>query len=787
MTRPAMPSRSRPARPGFRWVLVLVVLLWGGGLAAPVPLSPATLAARDDTPRPAPARTAPPEDAEVDEPDSTLGNADDSDGPAAPADEREAGDDGAGDEAGATDSEEVRVRFDTEASQLQALRGAEPIWTLSLPAAGGPTSTHRLLEDRLVLAHGLYLLVVDLEDGNVRQRLPLPAPGLEVVEAREGEFLIRVGYADDATETVRVLAEGVGEEAEPVRFDVLPAAFGWLRAGAEASGDPDRAAQRDPTDPWLPFLAAREAEGEEREDLLNEAVARARELPFFESAHLGLALADEGEPDRAREAMDAALQDFARRDYDPRLLTDADLRDAYGFPLRTVQDAVERGDIGTIELWADTVWRLSAEEAPETLATLHDLSRALRQAGERDAADLWRDRAADLRRAGLATWLDRTALSLGRFGWIGVVALLVGFALAWATLLAKVWRAQSLARMQRRERAEPVRPWSRIWVPRQASTTEKAALILMLVVTAFMAGLAGWAHQAEEARIAFRSGTLANGPAIRALEALPETPYAHFARGVSLHVRGEADEAEAAYRSAGERAPALVNLGLLSDDDSLLQAALRVDPRQAVARYHLGRSGHPSPFHEAYGGSDPLLAVPSPLEFALASGGDWREAMRGVAVAPWRALPEARPAAVPAPAWWALLVAYVLLLVALLVQLFVPRPRVARHAPRTPAYHPLAAAIPGSGHLDELWGLLLLIPWSIIGFDALLQLLGHEGRLALSLATEAWILALLWLANLVGFAVETASYRRRMRLLREEKPELARSYGLPPRPVNTRT
>jgi hypothetical protein len=34
--------------------------------------------------------------------------------------------------------------------------------------------------------------------------------------------------------------------------------------------------------------------------------------------------------------------------------------------------------------------------------------------------------------------------------------------------------------------------------------------------------------------------------------------------------------------------------------------------------------------------------------------------------------------------------------------------------------------------------------------------------------------------NLVGFSIELASYRRRMWLLRERKPELARSYGLPP-------
>ena len=42
------------------------------------------------------------------------------------------------------------------------------------------------------------------------------------------------------------------------------------------------------------------------------------------------------------------------------------------------------------------------------------------------------------------------------------------------------------------------------------------------------------------------------------------------------------------------------------------------------------------------------------------------------------------------------------------------------------------------------------------------------------------LLAALVALNLVGFSIELASYRRRMWLLRERKPELARSYGLPP-------
>lgn len=669
-----------------------------------------------------------------------------------------------------------------EEGELRALRNGEIAWTLPLPLEGGPRAARRVADGSLYVAHGLYLLEVDAADGTVLRRIPLPAPATEILGVDGDAVRLTVGFVtgDEATITVPP------PDGEPVRFGIHPPAFGWLRDDAAAREAPVDDLEQDPTHPWLAFAAARAAEDEDvREARLDEALESARALPFFESAHLALALAEENDLERARTAMEAALRDFASRDYDPRLLHDPALRDAYGLPFEAARNAAERGDIRAMEMWAPFVWRLASEEVPDTIDALTDVSAGFRETGERDAADLWRNRAADLGRAGLSTWLDGVALALGRFGLVGVAALLIAFVLTWLTLLAKVWRAQSLARTQRRERAEPVRPWSRLWVPRQASTTEKLSLILILVLAGFLTALAGWAARADGIAPALRSGTLASFPARQAADALPDTPHADFARGVSFHVRGLVDEAEAAYRDAGEVAGALVNLGLLLNDDALFQSALRVDPRQPVARFHLGRAEEPSPFHAAYVPEEPLLAVPSRIDFALASAGTPGAALGEAATAPWRALPQARPAGVPAWAWWIVLVLYALLLLALVLQLFVARPRVARDAPRTPVYHPLALLVPGSGHLDELWGLLLLVPWALFGLDALVRVAGGGAGLPVSLRLEVWIVALAWAANLAGYVVELASYRRRMRLLRDRKPELARSYGLPPRPVKT--
>ena len=136
--------------------------------------------------------------------------------------------------------------------------------------------------------------------------------------------------------------------------------------------------------------------------------------------------------------------------------------------------------------------------------------------------------------------------------------------------------------------------------------------------------------------------------------------------------------------------------------------------------------------------------------------------------------------AVPAWAWWTILLAWTAWTLAVAASLFVPRARVARDAPRTPAYHVLAALVPGSGHADELWGLLLLAPTALVGADAWSTWRTGSGPLGLGLAGDVALLAALVALNLVGFSIELASYRRRMWLLRERKPELARSYGLPP-------
>ena len=664
--------------------------------------------------------------------------------------------------------------------RLVATRADAELWRRTLHPDAGPTTEPVVDGASVHIGHGLYLLTIGLDDGVVRSRAALPAP-VEALSLDQGSLLATVDHGELGTRTIDA-PDGAPEG--PVRFGTDVEAMHGLARAARATPDPVAAAESDPTDPWLALQAAQTTADAEALDVwLERAVVAAASLPFFESLPLADRMLTIGDVERAQVLYERSLADLAERGYDPRLASDPALRAAYGFPEVRLADALDRGDLDEAHIVAPYAWRLAAEEAPGSVAVLHDLADALRADGRRDEAGIWRERARALDRAGLGTWVDALALRLGALGWWGVAGLLGAIVLSWLVLLAKVWKAQSLARRQSKERDQAPPAVTRLWVLRQASTTEKFALALLLVVAGLQATLAGWHGDVRDPAQALRSGTLASSEAVAAVEALPDTERAAWIRGLSLVQRGRLDEAVEHWRDASSLAPALTDRAVAAcGDERLLEAALAADPREPVARFLTGRAGDPSPFHATTVPDAPLWAVPSPLDLRLASAGDWRAALRQGVTAPWAALGEARPASFPAWIAWILAVLYGLWFVAVVVFLVIPRPRVSRDAPRTFAYHVGALLVPGSGHADELWGLLLLVPWAFVGSDALLTLAYGTSPLGLAPVAHAWILGALWAVNLIGFSIELASYRHRMRLLREQKPELARSYGLSPAP-----
>lgn len=655
--------------------------------------------------------------------------------------------------------------------------GGEELWRLDFPPDSGGTGEVLEHLGRVWAAHGNSVLELDRATGGVERRYLLPARVTALDPHGEGVSAV-VAFGDGLTERLELAG---GEVRGVVRFGADPVVFGWLRAEAEVP-DPAERLERDPTNPWLHALAGdAAASGAEARRRFTEAVERAD--AFYDLAALSRFLLERDQRELAARAMDEALRDFAERGYTPELLTRPELRAAYGFPVDALETALERGDLETAGFWAPWVQLLAAPEAPDTGAALRRYAAALRADGRVEEAATWRERARAGRRASAATTLDRVFAALGRLGALGVGALLAAAVLLVVALTAKYWVPQSAMLRRRAAAKSRIGPVPRLFAIRFFSFTEKLVLVLLLAAALALAALAAWGERSRDLPAALGSGTLASAPAREFLESARLVgERGAYVRGYAAQVAGEDGEAARRYEEAAGVPAALNNLGALRGDEALYQRALDLSPGLTEPRYNLGLTTSPTPFHERYRADEPMLDPPAPIDLQIAVAGGWERAVETAFLNPWAAF--VRESVLPLPLWvrGALLMLFLLVALAAVLSLLVPRPRLARNAPRTPLYHLLALLLPGVGLADEAWGVLLLLPWALFGADALAQLAGWGAPLGLPLEVGLWVLGLLYLVNVVAFVVEFVSYRRRMAALRRDDPELALELGLKPRP-----
>jgi len=753
---------ARGALHAARLLLVLVALLLGTSLAQPeLGSSPTDLPADVGAPVVTPSDDAPFEPAA---PESTL-------------------EDPASRDVAPPDATQQAPESEEPVSEERASEApASETPTVEEVTPAGDAAETGTMEPLDLTLQGAYLLVRNT-DGVVQRRFALPAPAIAVEPTEADRVRVTVAYQDGTEGVLDVSFEAADV---PVRFGTDPAIFTQVREAASAVPEAGvaAAAARDPTDPWLALAAWRAAPSAEQEARLDALLTAAQGVPFFETFAVAGELLEAGLVEEATRLLDAATRDFAARSYDPRLVTHPTLRSAYGLPDVLLTAALDRGDGAAARTLAPYAWRFAAPSMPSGLEALERHADLLTVRGEVEDAATWRERLGALRAGTLADGLDRFILALANLGWWSPVALLAGTFLLWLVLLAKAWRARTLLARQRVERGGSRRPLGRLWVPRYASTTEKLVLLTLLALAGLSVSLAHWNDVRNQPALALQSGTFASEPAYDATRALPDGPHAAWLRGLADVQRGDRKAALDAWTSAGAFAPTLVNRAVVQGappDAALLERALDVDPGHAEARYLLGRGDDPSVWHATTLPDAPRYAMPTLVDVTLAQAGDWRVALAETLRAPWRTLPEAVPAGLPTWTWWTMLGAYGLLLILIALNLFVPRPRLTRNAPRTFAYHLGALLVPGSGHADELWGVLILIPWSILGVDALLTWQsGTTGPLGIDATLEHVILAILFTVNLIGFTIELLSYRERMWRLRETNPDLAHAFGLPP-------
>jgi hypothetical protein len=683
----------------------------------------------------------------------------------------------AGEENGAVPAEPAPagrpLTVTTDGDAVVGMRGQQRVWRFDFPGDSGGTGAVLDTGDEVWVGHGMSVLVLDRESGRAQRRHAMPGRVIRLEPAGEA-----VSAVSDVDGRMRQRIEiGPDGPVSTVRFGTDTESFLWLRREADVP-DPVARLERDATNPWLHLkvgLAARDPAT--REERLEHAVARGE--TFFDLAGIARSLYRAGEVELASRAMDRALQDFAERDYHPALLTSAELHRAYDFPLAPMEQALAEGDLDAGGFWAPWLYLLSNEETPYARAALMRYAELLSAAGRRDAANLWSERAQVGASASPAASLERFFLGLGRSGWYAVAALLAAIVALHLTLVAKYWAPQTLAIRRARESGARRKPWARLLAIRYWSFTEKLVLVLLFASCLTLLGLTRWYEAAGERPAPLASGTLAS-PVARDLATTAglEGPRAAFIRGYAAHTAGERRTAQEEYLAAGDYPPAINNLAALLDDDVLYRRALELAPGMPEASFNLGRSTDPSVFHAAYLADRPLLAVPGAGDFRTAVAGSWQRAIGSTFENPWRTLRGLPFFGLPALLWQVLLALFLLWALITVVWLLVPRPAIARNAPRTAAYHLLALLIPGSGLADEAWGILLMVPWALLGVDALAQWLGWSRSLGLPLETELWALAAIYLVNLIAFIVEYASYRRRMRELRRRQPETVDAYGM---------
>jgi hypothetical protein len=315
-------------------------------------------------------------------------------------------------------------------------------WRWSAPLTSGTSTVALHHLGRVWLAHGHQLLLFDPSDGTVLDRVA--SSGI-IVDLQKEEGGVRVSS--------RVHAPGADlvTHAHYQQGSLQPAALYdpfevglFVALEREASvPDPVERRERDRTNPYLHLHGAIHALTDlEREEGVAAALASLR--TFYDAAHLARAFVEQGWWTAAEEAMVIALADFSARGYRAGLLTDPVAHERYGFPLRPLESALLREDLRAIEFWAAWLYPLSGADLPGVGVLLRRVANYLALQGERDAATLWRQRAAARTNPEVSEVLARNAVAIGRGSVMVSAALMLALLTLHLTLHAKYLRAQRL-------------------------------------------------------------------------------------------------------------------------------------------------------------------------------------------------------------------------------------------------------------------------------------------------------------------------------------------------------
>ena len=553
----------------------------------------------------------------------------------------------------------------------------------------------------------------------------------------------------------------------------------------------------DPTNPFYKLFegAAWQAQNKPTEAKVAYSQALNTVVPFFVYIREAALFERLKATEFADQALKLARYAYGNAGYDPAIPVSSKTLEAYGNPLGVARTLFESKDFIRGTVWLsflrDTMPRFEQSET-----VFLEMANYL-DSQTRPEAESWRLVQREVAHGTPYTFgVSRMVIfSLG-----SLLALIGAFVALWLVLAAKYSGQQSrdLKQVSGIMGAWAKAPLLRLRHSLSAylTLTEKIVLVTLLVLMVGALGTWTWSTRSLETlrHPAFNLGTLGGVTFWNSFATKPSSPDFDAIRGLASLLDGDKTRAVQTLELAPNNPMALNNLGVLALErgdraraNQNFQAALSIDSTMLEASLNSGANisnSYRLNFHRDVNPASSMLAFPEPKDIVQASQGRLETEFIRMVSEPWGYL-TSLPIGLPV---WVMNVVAVLILAMLalnLLSLLIPRIRSARTAPRNVVYHFLALLIPGSGLADEVWGIILLVPWALAGGVLLIyfnrpelvpsifesqKILGISSVPALlDLKTYSiWLIAGiagLYLINFVGWLLETLAWNRKLKAL----------------------
>ena len=662
------------------------------------------------------------------------------------------------------------------------------VWSRSFPAALGPLSGPVTQDGLVWLAVGPELYAYT-PAGEQRMRLDFPAE-VSSLDAGGGTLQVTAGFGS-VRQTFTV---GDMQIQGRVVLPPDPEVSSWLARAAAAvpQAELQAAARQDPSNPFLDVRLARLAdlEGDRYGAITAARRAVTAEVPFAASVMLAGELETAGYPAAADLALNRAARDWAARGYDPALVVSQEALQAYGNPLGELNLLLTQNKLRRAEAWIRYL-RLTSPRFEGYPATYARYARVLDAQDRGGEADEWRQFSRGLSTGTLYNLGPGSLLILQGAAQLLALALTLSILAALLGYAVHYWAVQGaeLAPLGGRWRSWLLHPLSRARRITLAYAGFGEKLVLVSLLLGLLLSLSAWVWTGRvNGRLldpSLSAGTYGGAWFYDSVDrlALSGSPAdIALIRGLAAQLDGDTAAARQTYASAGTAPGACIlnNLGVLSalggdsaQARSSYRQALAQDPGQLPASYNLGLRPQSAEtgFQESFRAQAPRLCYPDQQALIQALDTPPGSSALGLLRDPWNAL-TSLPTGLPRPLQWLWVGVLLLLGLASLLWLLVPRLPAGQTAGRPLLYRLTALLLPGSALLDGAWGSVLLLGWA-------LTLAVLAGRLRLISANALlggagpglWtslivVLAVIYALNILVFVLEELRSARDLRRAR---------------------